>query len=133
MYKLLLLVILTLVLMSCSTKNTEVSNPKVNQYSFLDEMYRDNYFPTHLVDKGKAILVKLCAAIEREKPQSTADVYVLTHLATLEFNRLANEFGSSGSEIETAARENIARDIGFILDAYNYQYDIEAAISVREW
>ena len=36
-----------------------VSHPDILQHAFLDEMYRDSYFPDALVDKGKDILLRL--------------------------------------------------------------------------
>jgi hypothetical protein len=48
--------------------------------------------PDALVDKGKAILLRLCEAIEVEKPSSLEALYALTQAATDEFNALAKEF-----------------------------------------
>ena len=81
-----------------------ISNRAVADHPFLAEMYADDYFPTALVDKGKAILLRLCERIESEQPKDTAALYVLTHAATEEFNRLGEEFDAQGSELETAAR-----------------------------
>ncbi len=41
-----------------------LKNQKVKEYSFLKEMYEDQYFPNNIVDKGKAILINLCSEIE---------------------------------------------------------------------
>ena len=95
-------------------------------------MYNDNYFPNHLVDKGKAILVELCKEIEKQNPIGE-EVYKLTHAATEKFNNLNNEFGENGSEIETVARENIGADVEFILRTYGYNLEIEEAIAPRDW
>lgn len=35
----------------------ELSNTKLKDYSFLECMYSDSYFPKHLVDKCKNILL----------------------------------------------------------------------------
>ncbi|TQV68196.1 hypothetical protein FKG94_24075 [Exilibacterium tricleocarpae] len=110
-----------------------VANEKISSYKFLDEMYRDGYFPNNLVDKGRGILLELCLEIEKKRPVSPAEVYKLTHTATEKFNRLALEFEAQGSEIETAARENIGMDIEFILKAYGYDLDLEEAIAPRNW
>jgi len=96
-------------------------------------MYDDSYFPTRLVDKGKAILLRLCEAIEADKPTDLDALYALTHAATEEFNELQEEFDDSGSEIETAARECIAGDFAFIANAYGFDADIEELIAPREW
>jgi Family of unknown function (DUF5713) len=82
-----------------------VSNEQIRKHAFLQCMYDDAYFPKHLVDKGKQILLRLCARIEQEKPADEAALYVLTHAATDDFNRLAEEFFDADSEIETGARE----------------------------
>lgn len=110
-----------------------VSNAKIKDYEFLQEMYEDNYFPNVLVDKGKNILIELCLKIETEKPKDDAAVYALTHRATEKFNSLAIEFEENDSDIETAARDAIGRDFDYILSAYGYELDIEEAIAPRDW
>ena len=85
------------------------TNASILKHRFLGEMYDDDYFPNHLVDKGKAILLRLCSQIEKKQPRDSAAVYALTHAATERFNDLAEEFSSHDSDIETAAREAIAR------------------------
>jgi len=63
-----------------------ITNEQVKARAFLRSMYDDGYFPNHLVDKGKQILLRLCERIENEKPADEAALYVLTHAATDEFN-----------------------------------------------
>ncbi len=111
-----------------SIKNSEMKN-----YSFLEEMYSDDYFPNIIVDKGKEILVNLCIAIELEKPKSLSELYKLTQEATNKFNDLAEEFEEHDSEIETAARECIAADFKKISKTYGYDADIEELIETRDW
>jgi len=111
----------------------DIKNEALKEYSFLKDMYRDSYFPDFLVDKGKQILVELCIQIEKENPKTLEDLYKLTHAATDKFNDLENEFGENESEIETAARESIAEDFGFIAKAYNYEADVEELIATRDW
>jgi hypothetical protein len=110
-----------------------LANAAVRDHAFLKDMFADTYFPKHLVEKGKQILLALCARIEGERPADAAAVIVLTHAATEEFNALAEEFGEEGSEIETAAREAIAEDFGFILESYGFDVDLEDAIATRDW
>lgn len=111
-----------------------VSNEQIRNHAFLQCMYDDAYFPKHLVDKGKQILVRLAARIEREKPADEAALYVLTHAATDDFNRLAEEFFDADSEIETGARECIASDFAFIAKAYGFaKADVEELIATRDW
>ncbi|WP_066372188.1 DUF5713 family protein [Herbidospora mongoliensis] len=107
---------------------------KIAEYAFLKDMYADGYFPDHLVDKGKTILLRLCDRIEAEKPAGLAALYVLTHAATDEFNALDEEFHEAGSEIETAARDTIASDFWFIASAYGFEdADIEELVATRDW
>ena len=109
-------------------------NARIQKHRFLAEMYDDDYFPDRLVNKGKAILLRLCVQIERRQPQDAAAVYALTHAATERFNDLAEEFPEHDSDIETAAREAIAADFAFILRVYGFGHlDIEEAIAPRDW
>lgn len=110
-----------------------ISNQEVTAYSFLQEMSQDAYFPAPLVEKGKSILLRLCQSIEDKKPNSLKDLYELTHAATDEFNALAEEFEENGSEIETAARDNIGTDFEFIAKAYGFDADTEELIATRDW
>jgi hypothetical protein len=102
-------------------------------YEFLADMYRDGYFPNDLVDKGRSILIRLCEAIEDQKPASLEGLYRLTHAATEEFNDLAAEFEAHDSEIETVAREAIGADVAAISSAYGFDADIEELIAPRDW
>lgn len=111
-----------------------VSNPAIAERAFLAGMYSDGYFPNHLVDKGKAILLKLCERIEAEQPADDEAVLALTDDATRAFNDLQEEFYEADSEIETAAREDIAENFGFILETYGFGHiDVEEAIRERDW
>lgn len=110
-----------------------IQNEQLVDYSFLDEMFKDDYFPNAQVEKGKAILVRLCEEIERQKPVNPTALYVLTHAATEEFNVLAVEFEEHNSEIETGARDCIATDFAEIAEAYGFKADIEELTATREW
>jgi len=97
-------------------------------------MYNDGYFPNHVVDKGKAILLELCERIEAEHPGDLAALYALTDVATEQFNALDAEFVAADSEIETVAREVIADDFWFIARAYGFaDADVEMLIAERDW
>ncbi|GAA3465924.1 DUF5713 family protein [Nonomuraea roseola] len=103
-------------------------------HAFLSDMYEDGYFPDHLVDKGRAILVRLCERIEAGQPSDLAALYQLTEAATEEFNALGAEFEAAGSEIETVAREAIAEDFWFVASAYGFvEADREELIAARDW
>jgi hypothetical protein len=97
-------------------------------------MYGDDYYPDHVVDKGRAILLRLCERIEAERPSDLAALYALTNAATEEFNALEADFEAAGSEIETIARELIADDFCFVAAAYGFpEADAEMLIAKREW
>ncbi|HEY4243187.1 MAG TPA: DUF5713 family protein [Kofleriaceae bacterium] len=99
---------------------------------WLEPMVSDSYFPKHLVAKGQRLLAELDARIDNERPVGEA-VFALTHATTDAFNALEEEFAEADSEIETVAREAIAADVGFILERYGYDVDLEAAIATRDW
>ena len=111
----------------------DLTNEQIRNYQFLQDMYQDSYFPKHLVDQGKAILIDLCHQIEQQKPKSIEGLYALTHSATEKFNELEEEFMENDSELETAARETIAMDFAFIANAYGYSADVEELIAPRNW
>ncbi len=109
-------------------------NSQIAGYSFLAEMHQDSYYPSHVVDLGKAILVRMCDRIEAEKPAGLEQLYAITHAATEEFNDLEEAFDEAGSEIETVARDAIGTDFYFIAKAYGFaDADIEELIAPREW
>ncbi|GAB2963382.1 DUF5713 family protein [Streptomyces pseudoechinosporeus] len=111
-----------------------ITNEQVAGYTFLKQLYADTYFPDHVLDKGKAILLRLCERIEAEQPSDLTALYAFTHAATEEFNLLESEFEAAGSEIETVAREGIAEDFGFVASAYGFtDADIEELIATRDW
>lgn len=111
-----------------------ITNERVAGHAFLRQLYSDTYFPDHVVDKGRAILLRLCERIEAERPTDLAALYVLTQAATEEFNLLEAEFEAVGSEIETVAREEIAEDFWFVASAYGFtDADVEEMIATRDW
>ncbi|MBB2915383.1 hypothetical protein FHS43_006703 [Streptosporangium becharense] len=110
------------------------TNPQVANHTFLKGMYEDDYFPDRVVDRGKAILLRLCERIEAEQPPDLTALYALTEAATEEFNALEAEFEAAGSEIETVARDVIAEDFWFVASAYGFaQADMEELVAAREW
>ena len=109
-------------------------NETLASYRFLQALYKDSYYPDHLLDKGKAILLRLCERIEAERPADLAALYVLTQAATEEFNELEAEFDEAGSGIETVAREEIAESFWAVTNAYGFaDADIEKVIATRNW
>ncbi|MFE6888253.1 DUF5713 family protein [Streptomyces sp. NPDC057694] len=111
-----------------------ITNQQVAGHEFLQQMYVDPYFPDHVVDQGKAILLQLCERIEDGKPANLEALYVLTEAATEEFNLLAREFVAAGSEIETVAREWICDEFCFVASAYGFtDADAEELTASRDW
>lgn len=111
-----------------------ITNQRIAGHAFLGPLYADSYFPDHVVDKGRAILLRLCERIEAERPSDLTALYALTHAATEEFNLLEAEFEAAGSEIETVAREEIAEDFWFVASVYGFaDADAEELIATREW
>ncbi|MFF5258785.1 DUF5713 family protein [Actinomadura viridis] len=111
-----------------------ITNQQVAGHAFLKPLYEDPYFPDHVVDRGREILLRLCERIEAERPSDLVALYALTQAATEEFNRLEAEFDAAGSEIETVAREVIAEDFWFVASAYGFgDADVEELIATRDW
>lgn len=111
-----------------------ISNEHVAARPFLRALYRDDYYPDHVVDRGRAVLLALCERIEADRPADLAALYALTHAATEEFNGLEAAFEAAGSEIETVAREEIAEEFRFVARAYGFaDADVEELIAPREW
>ncbi len=116
-----------------SINQQELSNSIIQNHSFLRGMYQDSYFPTACVDKTKAILLALCAAIESKNPQTLPELYELTHAATDKINDLQEYFYQNDSEIETAARDCIAVNFEKIAQAYGFDADLETLVANRDW
>ncbi|WP_367319352.1 DUF5713 family protein [Streptomyces sp. HUAS ZL42] len=111
-----------------------VSNQQVTAHKFLKGLYRSDYYPDRVVDRGRDILLRLCARVEAERPADLAALYVLTQAATEEFNDLQAAFEEADSEIETVAREEIAEDFWFVAQAYGFtDADVEELIATRDW
>ncbi|MER7754772.1 DUF5713 family protein [Kitasatospora sp. NPDC097643] len=111
-----------------------ITNAKAAGHAFLRQLSNDSYYPAHVVDQGKAVLLRLCERIEAERPADLTALYALTHAATDEFNELQDAFEEAGSEIETVAREAIAEDFWFIASAYGFTgAGIEELIATRDW
>ncbi|WP_069771391.1 DUF5713 family protein [Streptomyces sp. LUP30] len=110
------------------------TNEQVTGHAFLKALYRDGYYPDHLVDRGKEILLRLCERVEAERPDGLDALYALTRDATEEFNALQDAFWEADSDLETVAREEIAGDFGFVALAYGFQdADVEELIAARDW
>ena len=92
---------------------------KFDETLYLREMYQDDYFPKFLVDKVKALLVEVVDFLETgercmDKLQEKFD-----H-AVSGINNLVEEFYDNDSEIETAARDDIAVTVDCILKHFGF-------------
>ncbi|NYI03568.1 DUF5713 family protein [Allostreptomyces psammosilenae] len=111
-----------------------ITNQRMAERAFLRGLYRDDYYPDHVVDRGREILRRLCERIEAERPSDLAALYALTEAATEEFNRLEAEFDAAGSEIDTVAREEIAEEFHVVATAYGFaDADPEELVAARDW
>ena len=112
----------------------KITNEKISNHIFLEEMINDDYYPPQLVVKGQELLKQLCERIEEEKPEDLKALYKLTHEYTEKFNDLAYEFEEADSEFETVARDAAGADFEFIALSYGFdEADIEELISPRDW
>ncbi len=112
----------------------EIKNLQIKNHPMLKEMYDDAYYPDFLVDKIKLILLEMCHEIEHTTPADVPALLQITHAATERINDLEDEFGEHDSELETVAREVMAADFGFIVQAYGFAgVDIEDVIAPRDW
>jgi len=115
-------------------KQSELKNETVRSYSFLEDMYDDGFYPNHLVDKCKDILIELCFEIESTHPKDLDALYELTHAATLQINAMHDEFYENDSEIETTARDCISVDFTFIAASYGFEdADAGELVATRDW
>ncbi|WP_444930916.1 DUF5713 family protein [Microbulbifer sp. SSSA002] len=110
-----------------------LSEEEVEQLNLLKEMYRDGWFPNHLVDRVKGVLIEICRKIESGNPKNEEELYVITHRATEKINDLQSDFEEEGSEIETVARDSIAVSFGKVAEAYGFEVDLEELIAPRDW
>lgn len=101
-------------------------------YTLLKEMTDDEYFPPFLVEKIKKLITPVIYLLENGE----SDVDLIQEnldKMTIGINDLQEEFEDNDSEIETVARESIAATIGYILNWFHIDIDIEDAIGERDW
>ncbi|MBU2708351.1 hypothetical protein KCM76_20330 [Zooshikella marina] len=107
---------------------------KIDESKLLTDMYSDEYFPNHLVDKVKSILLTACKEIESQKPKKLEELYTITCQATELINDLQGEFEESDSEIETVARDDIVSSFEYIATMYGFtNADVEGLVATRDW
>lgn len=61
--------------------SVSITNQLVAERAFLRALCADEYFPDHLLDKGRDILTRLCERVEAERPADLAGLYALTEAA----------------------------------------------------
>ena len=111
-----------------------IENLKIDATKLLEGMYRDGYFPNHLVDKVRSAIIQACQEIESEKPATKEELYEITCRATEKINELQEEFYENDSEIETAARDDIALTFGYVAKTYGFpDADLEELVATRDW
>ena len=107
---------------------------KIKKEDLLQGMYSDGYFPDHLVDKLRDIILGSCSKIEDRKPKSLGELYLITCDATELINDLQEEFEESESEIETVARDEIALAFEVVAKTYGFDNaDLEELVATRDW
>lgn len=116
-----------------SMDQKDLKNALMRERNMLADMYADDYFPPHLVDQCKAVLVGMCHRIETEDPKDLEGLYAITHEATERLNALQAVFEEHGSELETGAREALGEEFMMIAEAYGFDADVEEMIAPREW
>ena len=100
---------------------------------YLQEMYRDDYFPNFLVDKIKSALEEVVEFLESGE-RDTVKIQEKLDAAVMKINEIAEEFYENDSEIETAARDDIARTVDHILTHFGFDdFDLEEALRERDW
>lgn len=107
---------------------------KIEKEILLQGMYSDGYFPHHLVDKLRDIILSACKKIEAKEPSNLKELYVITCDATDLINDLQDEFEENDSEIETVARDEIALAFGSVAKTYGFENaDLEELVATRDW
>lgn len=101
-------------------------------YVLLEEMVHDAYFPGFLVEKVKDLIKSVITLLEQGETNQDTIQEKLDEM-TLAINDLQEEFEENDSEIETAARDSIAVTIGYILDWFEVDIDMETALRERDW
>lgn len=101
-------------------------------FEFLPEMYRDTYFPRHLVDKIGLLIQQVVTLLETGE-RDTARIQAALDRAVEGINELQDEFEENDSELETTARESIADTIYRVLEVFEIKIDLEEAIRMRDW
>jgi hypothetical protein len=103
-----------------------------SDFEWLSDMYEDDYFPDHLVDKIKASIQEVASFLE-SGTHSTEAIQQKLDAMTIRINELQEEFEAADSELETVARESIGETVMNLLEFFDVDIDIEEAIRERDW
>lgn len=107
---------------------------KIDKEMLLQGMYSDGYFPNHLVDKLRDIILSACKRIEEKEPSNLKELYAITCDATDLINDLQDEFDENDSEIETVARDEISLAFYAVAKTYGFDNaDLEELVATRDW
>ena len=110
-----------------------MSNKKLPEdFTYLPDMYADQYYPNFLVDKVKNVIKEVVVFIE-EGDHDTEEIQGAFDKMTLNINALEEEFDENDSEIETGARESIGGTVQKIPEYFEIDINIEEAIRERDW
>jgi hypothetical protein len=101
-------------------------------FTYLNHMYMDEYYPRFLVDKVKDQIVEVVRFLE-SGPHSKEEIQDKLDKMTMGINDLQEEFEEHESELETVARDSIAETVKHILEAFHIDIDIETALQERDW
>lgn len=99
----------------------------MKEIKYLEIMYKDDYYPTFLVDKIKELLEDVVQYLAQNSHSLEAIQDKFDEM-TLAINDLEDEFYKHNSEIETVARDSIAETVIDILQVYNIAIDVEEAL-----
>ena len=106
--------------------------PFDTNYTLLEEMIHDDYYPEFLVDKIKEQIGSVIRLLEQGETDKDVVQSKLDEM-TVAINDLEEEFEEHDSEIETVARESIAETVEYILKWFDIDIDTETAIRERDW
>jgi len=110
-----------------------MSNKKLpSDFEYLEDMYRQEYFPDFLVDKVRDAIKEVVGFIE-ERDHSAGEIQTALDEMVFKINELQDEFYENDSEIETVARESIGETVDNILKYFGIEIDIEEALRERDW
>lgn len=103
-----------------------------SDFTYLADMYEDDYFPKPLVDRLQGTLKETVDFLESGK-HSTSEIQDELDRMTQEINELQDAFLEAKSELETIARESISTTVEEILKYFEIAIDVEDALRLREW